>query len=390
MVIHLVTRLPMGGATQLVYDITKRMHASGQDVLILTGLSNKQTSLSAWNNRVLTAVKEAGIPVEVCPHLQHRISLPNDFRALLWLVAKLKEHRPTVVHIHSSKAGILGRLAARLSGVERVVFHVHGWSFSSAKGLLRWFYLELEKAFDRITPEYIFVSRQDMLDFVQLGGDPSIDRRSHVIYPGTDFGALEAGKGRRREIRKAYGFEDHHHVIGSIGRLDYQKNPQLFVTIASQYAKLNHDARFAWIGEGVELDDVEQLISDLDLGDRFTLMGFVEDVDAYYHVFDTFALTSRYEGLPLAVIRALAAGTPVVEFLSNGMIDLDQQFRSVLGVPHGDIEGFVSQLEVARHMSSAERPMLEAESRWVRENLNLDCMYEAIMNVYGLPAPVAS
>ena len=372
----------MGGATQLVYDITKRMHASGQEVLIVTGLSNEDTSLSAWNNRILEDVYEAGIPVEICPHLQHRITPINDFRALLWLTAKLKEHRGAVVHIHSSKAGILGRLACRLAGIERAVFHVHGWSFSSAQGVTRRVYLELEKAFERLTSEYIFVSRQDMRDFIRLGGNPRIESRSHVIYPGTDFGPLNNGRSRRGELRAAFGFDDHHHVVGSIGRLDYQKNPQLFVTIAAQYAGAHPDARFVWVGEGVERSAIERQIHRLGLSDSFHLTGFVDDVDPYYHMFDTFALTSRYEGLPLAVIRALACGTPVVEFLSNGMIDLDERFRSVLGVPHGDIDGFVRQLHVARTMSMKDRPALEEDARWVRDNLSLDKMYEAIMGVY--------
>jgi len=380
----------MGGATQLVYDITKRMHASGQKVMILTGRSNQETSSSAWNNRVLENVYEAGIPVQVCPHLQHRINLPNDLRALLWITAELKKHRPRLVHIHSSKAGILGRLACRLAGIERVVLHVHGWSFSSARGLTHRVYLELEKAFEKLTTEYIFVSRQDMRDFIRLGGNPHIESRSHVIYPGTDFDPLEKGKARRGELREAFGFEDHHHVVGSIGRLDHQKNPQLFVTIAAHYAEAHRDARFVWVGEGVERGDVERQIRQLNLSDRFTLTGFVEDVDPYFHMFDTFALTSRYEGLPLAVIRALASGTPVVEFLSNGMIDLNERFQSVLGVPHGDVEGFVRQLEVARKMSTAERSVLEEEARWVRVNLNEDRMYDAIMDVYRNLEPAAS
>jgi len=380
----------MGGATQLVYDITRRMHESGQDVLILTGLSNKDTSLSAWNNRILEHVYKAGIPVEVCPHLQHRITPVNDFRALLWLTAKLREHRQAVVHIHSSKAGILGRLACRLAGIERTIFHVHGWSFSSARGMTRRIYLELEKAFERLTTAYIFVSRQDMRDFIQFGGNPRIKSRSHVIHPGTDFGPLENASARRGELRAAFGFADHHHVVGNIGRLDYQKNPQLFVAIAAKYAEVHPDARFVWVGEGVERGDVERHIDRLNLSDRLILTGFVEDVDPYYHMFDTFALTSRYEGLPLAVIRALACGTPVVEFLSNGMIDLDERFRSVLGVPHGDVDGFVRQLELARTMSVTHRPTLDGDARWVRDNLSLDRMYEAIMKVYRNAGPAPS
>jgi len=82
MVIHLITRLPIGGATQLDYDITQRMHTSGQGVLILTGISDEKRSSSAKNNRILEAVQAANIPVEVCTYL-HRVSPVNDLRATL-------------------------------------------------------------------------------------------------------------------------------------------------------------------------------------------------------------------------------------------------------------------------------------------------------------------
>lgn len=383
MVIHLITRLPMGGATQLVYDITKRMHESGQEVLILTGLSDERRSFSAKNNKILEDVHEAKIPVDVCLHLQHRISIVSDSLALLWLYKKLKHYQPAIVHIHSSKAGILGRLACKLAGIKRVIFHVHGWSFSSSRGFTRWVYLRLERFFQRLTTEYIFVSRQDIRDFVLLGGDPHIESKSHVVYPGTDFLAPEDGRERRRCLRQRLGFCDEDHVVGSVGRLDYQKNPQMFVTVAHEYAKVNPHARFVWVGEGDERGAVEEKIGSLGLSDRFTLTGFVEDAQQFYYLFDTFALTSRYEGLPLSVIRALASGTPVVEFLSNGMIDLNDRFRSVLGVPPGDVKEFVKQLEVARTMLTANRAVLEEEARFVRENLNRDRMYEAILDVYA-------
>ncbi len=391
MVIHVITRLPMGGATQLVYDITQRMHASGQDVLIFTGLSDEQRSFSAKNNRILEQVYAARIPVEVCPYLQHRISLLNDLRALLWITTRLRRRKPDIVHLHSSKAGILGRLACKLAGIERVIYHVHGWRFSGSRGLARRLYVSLERAFYRLTTEYIFVSRQDILDFVSLGGNPRTEAKSHVIYPGADFPSPKQGREFRRELRKQLGFRDGDHVVGSIGRLDYQKNPQMFVTVAHHYAKINPDARFIWIGEGDARDEVERLIESLKLSDQFLLPGYVEDVEPYYAMFDTFALTSRYEGLPLAVIKALASGTPVVEFLSNGMIDLNEKFRSVLGAPQGDVVEFVRQLENARLMLVEETDVLEEEARFVRENLNRDRMYEAIMKVYASPArPLAT
>ena len=392
MVIHIITRLPMGGATQLLYDITQRMHASGQEVMIFTGLSDEQRSFSAKNNRILEQVYAAQIPVEVCPYLRHRISPLNDLRALLWITTRLRKQMPAIVHIHSSKAGILGRLACRLAGIERVIFHVHGWSFSRARGLGRAVYLRLERAFYRLTTEYIFVSRQDMLDFVQLGGNPHTESKSHVIYPGADFLSPEDGHAHRRELRKQLGFGDKDHVIGSIGRLDHQKNPQMFVRIAHEYAQINPDSQFIWIGEGEERNEVEGLIDALELSTRFLLPGYVDYVEPYYYMFDTFALTSRYEGLPLAVIKALASSTPVVEFLSNGMIDLNERFRSVFGAPPNDVAEFVRQLDSARLMLQAEHDVVEAEAKFVRENLNRDRMYGAIMDIYtssGVSAPKA-
>jgi len=376
----------MGGATQLVYDITDRMYSSGNDVCIFTGLSDEQRSFSAKNNRILEDVKAAGIPVEVCPYLQHRVSPLKDLLALLWITRRLKKRKPDIVHIHSSKAGILGRLACKFAGIQRVIFHVHGWSFSRSHGLVRRVYLALERAFYWLTTEYIFVSRQDILDFIQLGGDPDIESKSHVIYPGADFLSPEIGKTYRENLRGQLGFLDKDHVVGSIGRLDYQKNPQMFVRIAYEYVKINPDAYFVWIGEGDEREEVEKLISTFSLSDRFLLPGYVEDVEPYYHVFDTFALTSRYEGLPLAIIKALASGTPVVEFLSNGMIDLDVRFRSVLGVPPGDVNHFVKQLKNAQLMLTEARDVVEQEAEYVRENLNIDRMYEAVMAVYTCSA----
>ncbi len=159
----------------------------------------------------------------------------------------------------------------------------------------------------------------------------------------------------------------------------------MFVTVAHEYAKINPDARFVWIGEGDERNEVVRVIDSLDLSERFLLPGYVEDVEPCYHMFDTFALTSRYEGLPLTVIKALASGTPVVEFLSNGMIDLNERFRSVFGAPPGDVVEFVRQLDNARLMLAAETDVLEEEARFVRENLNRDRMYEAITKVYASP-----
>ena len=383
MVIHLITRLAMGGAQQLVYDITKRMHESGEKVLILTGLSNEKTSLSAKNNRILEDVRAAALPVEVCPCLHDRISLLNDIRAFMWIYRKVREHDPAIVHIHSSKTGILGRLACALAGVKRVVYHVHGWSFSRAEGATRSLYVLLERIFYWLTAEYIFVCRQDMLDFIQLGGNPEVTAKSHVVYPGADYWTPGGTGESPQDIRQRHGFSDEDFLIGSVGRLDYQKNPEMFISIAHLYADVNERAHFVWIGEGDDRVKVEAQIKRLNLTDRVTLLGYVEEVDPYFAVLDTFAMTSRYEGLPLTVIKSLGCGTPVVGFLTNGMNDLNDKYSSVLGVPKNDVDEFVRQLDVAFGMATEDSAVLKEDAKAVRETMNRSRMYEQIMSVYA-------
>ena len=144
MVVHIITRLAMGGAQQQAFEIVRRMHNSHKKVTIFTGLTDAKKSLSAHDNKILELVYEENIPVEVIPSLTDRVSLTKDIKSLFKLYKLLKTYKPSVVHIHSSKTGILGRLACKFLNVEKIIYHVHGWSFSSSSGFSYKLYLFLE------------------------------------------------------------------------------------------------------------------------------------------------------------------------------------------------------------------------------------------------------
>jgi len=382
MVVHIITRLALGGAQQFVYEIAKRMHESKNDVVIFTGLSDINKSLSGKNNKILDEVYRYKIPVEIVPHLYDHISLLNDLKALIWLCKKLKEYQPSLVHIHSSKTGILGRLACKIANVPRIIYHVHGWSFSRSVGLTRRFYLMLEKLFFRLTTEYIFVCKQDMLDFIELGGNPHIKYKSHIVYPCANFFEPSEQNRYRIELRKNFGFNKDDFVIGTVARLDYQKNPHIFLEIASLFAKANNNVKFLWIGNGEYRNEIKKQIDRLGLSNKFVLPGFIDEVEPYFSVFDIFFITSRYEGLPVTAIKALACGIPIVAFLVNGIKDLSSRFKSVLGINPYKIEEFVKQLVIAQKMIQTEKAVLKEEAKYVRENFNFDRTYERIDEIY--------
>jgi len=294
----------------------------------------------------------------------------------------LKKYNSLIVHIHSSKTGILARLACKLLNIENVIYHVHGWSFSKSVGFFPKFYLWLEKLFYNLTTKYIFVCKQDMVDFINLGGNSDIASKSHIIYPGAAFLALDKQKVFRTELRKKLGVSESHHLVGAVARMDFQKNPQIFIEIASHYSEIDRNVKFLWIGKGLFRNEVEKLIEKLDLSDKFILTGYIDEVDEYFSVFDTFIITSRYEGLPVTALKALGCGIPVVGFLINGINDLSDQFNSVYGVEPYAVDDFVKGLVDAKNMIKSGKETIKIETKYVREYYNLERMCDNIIEIY--------
>jgi glycosyltransferase involved in cell wall biosynthesis len=384
MIVHIITRLALGGAQQIVYELSKRLKEKGERVVVLTGLSKAGVEGSTNNDIILDKIIKLGIATRICTYFRNSISPLNDLLAVFWLIKNLRELQPTVVHIHSSKTGILGRICCKIVGVERVIYHVHGWSFSSATGFRKHFYLALEKLFYYLTDHYIFVCTQDIVDFINFGGNNKIDDLSSVIYPGADFVEIIDNKKIQDERRLDLGLNMDDFVVGAIARLDYQKNPLFFFRFAGIYSKINTNAKFLWIGDGIQFDLVSELIEKEGIKDRVILPGYITDVEDYFSVFDVFVITSRYEGLPLTCIKALANGVPIVGFMRNGMIDLHNMFNSFFGVPFNQMTKFIEAVERARNFMHNEKKTLQQESSLIREQFNTDVMCEKIISLYNL------
>ena len=382
MIVHIITRLALGGAQQIVYELATRINECDEPIVVFTGHSKSVKEVSMDNDIILNDIIEKKVSTRICKYFRNAISPLNDLLAILWLIRNLRELKPSIVHIHSSKAGILGRIACKIVGVERIIYHVHGWSFSSSLGLTSKIYLILEKLFFYLTDHYIFVCKQDLIDFVNLGGNKKIKKKSSIIYPGANFKSTTENISNRSILRKSLGLNQDDFVIGTVARLDYQKNPFFFFRFAAFYAKINEYAKFLWIGEGAFTNKVSQFIKEEGLEDRVILTGYIPDVESYYSVFDIFTITSRYEGLPVSSIKSLAAKVPVVGFSRNGMIDLDKKFVSFFAVPFEDMDCFTQALSRAKLLIREQSDILERESNFIRDNWNMDSMCSKITYLY--------
>jgi len=239
-----------------------------------------------------------------------------------------------VVHTHSSKAGLLGRLAARLAGVPVVVHTVHGWSFNPTQPApLRWLYVQLERLAAKTTDVLVTVSRHDLESGMELGiGRPE---QYELIRSGIDAEQFRAPAIDRETTRRRLGYGPEHRVVGSLSCLKPQKAPLDFVRAAAEIHARDPRTRFFVAGDGELRSAVEDEVARLGLGGVVQLLGWRRDVADLLHAMDMFVLTSLYEGLPRAVLQAMAAGVPVVATEVDGTPEVIEDGRTGWLVPPG-------------------------------------------------------
>ncbi len=322
-VLHVVARLDLGGAQLNTLDTVRGLDRGKFDPMLATGTRGLLAG---------EAGRLEGVQSFFIRGLRRDIRPLDDAAALLRLAMLCRRERVAVVHTHGSKAGILGRWAAWLARVPVIVHTVHGWSFHEGQ---RWstrqFFTLLERVTARVSTRLVTVSR----DLLLRGLERSIGRPAQytVIRSAIHTGSVTSAGGtaarKKEELQLARGCP----VVGTVSCLKEQKAPLDFVRVAVRVARAFPDAHFLLVGDGHLGPRVKEAVSRAGLDGRFVLAGWRRDVHELIHVIDVFVLTSRWEGLPRAVVEAMAAAKPVVAARVDGIPEL---------VRHGET-GFVER-----------------------------------------------
>ncbi|HEX6851635.1 MAG TPA: glycosyltransferase family 4 protein [Candidatus Polarisedimenticolaceae bacterium] len=375
-VCHLITRLELGGAQQ--------------NTLFSTAHHDRaRFSVSLWAGRGGILDDEARAILEtdlrLLPFLRHPISPVADAIAVVRLAAMLRASRIELLHTHSSKAGIVGRLAAALAGTPAVVHTVHGWSFNDTQApALRRLYVALERLAARRTHALVFVAEADRARGADLAiGDPA---RYRLFRSGIDRDRYVAPAGVRDATRRALGYGPDEVVVGSLACLKAQKAPLDFVAAADVAARSDPRLRFFIAGDGELRGEVEREVASRGLEDRFRLLGWRQDVAELLAAMDVFVLTSRFEGLPRAVLQAMAAGVPVVATAVGGTPEVVRDGATGRLVPPGEprtaaaaILGLAADPELRRRCVAAARARLGEEFDIRRMVAGLDDLYLSLL-----------
>lgn len=386
-VLHLITRMVHGGAQENTLATVAAIAGGGWRSTLVTGPADgPEGSLEPECHR-------RGVRMIHVPELVRELSPAQDVRALRRLVALIRAEQPQIVHTHTSKAGILGRIAARMARVPVVIHTPHGHVFHGYYGplrsqLFRW----IEWACAPLADRLIALTEQERQDHLRRGiGRPE---RFVVIPSGVDFAPIDAARTQRRATRAALGIAPDAPVIGCVARLVPIKDHATLLAAFQRVAAAVPRAVLLLVGDGPLRGDLEARATALGIGDRVRFLGLRTDVPRLLAAMDLFALASLNEGMGRVLVEAMAMGLPVVATRVAGIVDVVRDGESGLLVPPQDPEGMAAAIVALLRDPGLRRQMGEAGRRGVVPGYSVETMVARLRALYretlaerGLPVP---
>jgi glycosyltransferase involved in cell wall biosynthesis len=371
-VLHVITQLELGGAQQNTLYTCAHLDRGRFEPLLACGpggyLDDEARALP-------------DVPVHFVPSLVRPVRPLSDLGALRALVALFRRERPAIVHTHSSKAGIVGRWAARLAGVPKVVHSIHGFGFHDGqRPAVRAAFVAAERWTARATDAFIAVSRANLRQGAALGLFP--ESKCRVIRSGIALDRFRGASRHAGRLRGELGIAADDPLVGMIACLKPQKAPLDFVATAARVLDRMPRATFVLAGDGELRGDVERAIARVPGGPaRIRLLGWRRDTEALLADLDVLLLTSRWEGLPRVIPEAMAAGRPVVATAVDGTPEAVDEGRTGYLAPAGDTVLMAERL--VELLASPERRAAMGEAGRVRaEEWDIDAMVRAQEALY--------
>lgn len=370
--ILLIVEAMLGGIRQHVVDIAMELDKEKYEVYL--AYSDNRADERFFQD--LKLLKES-VRLIRCEHLQRELSLSEDMAAIRELSKIVKSIRPDIVHCHSSKAGIVGRVVAKRYGVKKVFYTPNAYSFQSPdiSDKKRKIYVVAERFLSRhMTTKTINVSKGEM----ELAKKYKLDKEDkfELIYNGI---ASELPL-EKNAIREENGYSSEDVLVGVTARLAEQKDPLIFMKIAKKVIEKMPKTRFVYIGDRGLEEEMKQWVSKEHLENKIHMLGFRSDASKLVAMFDVYLSTALYEGLPYSMIEAIRAGIPIIATDVVGNNELVENGKNGILFPTKDVqagaEAVISQLEMKSIKGDAVIRSFEERFSLKTMMNKLECLFE--------------
>lgn len=362
-VLFIITKSEIGGAQTHLMEVVRYMHNAGHDVLVVTGTTG-------WLTNELAAI---GVDYEILPDLVRDINPTKDIKTINSICHILEDKQPDIIHCHSSKAGIVGRIAGAIKNIP-VVFTAHGWAFtsgvSSAKRII---YATIEHMMLGITRKVICVSEFDR----QLAKKWFRHNYNRIVtvHNGIVDKNLNSNIVRENSLPLK---------LVSVARFSHQKNNMQLIMAVEQINKLYSGClQLNMVGDGPLLSEAKAYVISHKLENYVHFLGSRTDVDDILNQNDIFCLISNYEGLPISIIEAMCAEMPIIASDVGGVNELVQDGVNGFLIPRGNISELVDKLKYILEHKELIKSMGEASRKIYEEEYTADRMNQKILSVYN-------
>jgi glycosyltransferase involved in cell wall biosynthesis len=382
-ILHIITRLDMGGSAQNTLQTCKKLSGKYETILV-HGLSY-ESRMTDLEKRIIEddveAAKAQGVKVIALPAMVRSIRPLKDFRALISLVWLISKEKPDIVHTHSSKAGILGRLAAKIAGVPYIVHTPHGHVFYGHFGILASkIFLWVERIFSKFTDRMVALSNGEKNDYVKLTVCPP--EKLFKIHSGVDLKQFMQPNGNRVEKRRSLGLDQNGAVIGFVGWLLPIKGPAYLLKAMAHIWPDHPTASLVMVGKG-ELDvDLRAQALRMNANGKVKFLGWREDIDEIMPVFDLLVLPSLNEGMGRVLVEAMAAGKPVVASEVGGIPDLVKHGETGYLVRPADEKALANGIKKLLNDPERAGQMGQRGKEYCRQ-FSLEAMIEKLDDLYS-------
>jgi len=376
-VAHIIARMITGGADENTLFTIEGLDKDKYDIDLITGEEINQNLLNKEENHFFNIIQVKG--------LKWKLNFLHDPLVLLKLIRIFNKNEYDIVHTHTTKAGILGRIAAYISGVPVIIHGLHGSTFEAFNSkLLNGFLFFFEKITAKFTDAYISVSKMLSETYIEKGiGNKN---NHYTIYSGMDLTKFYHAREQtnNKEIFEDLGIDTGGFIIGNVARLETRKGHRFLIDTFQKILeqRKNRKLKLLIVGEGNKRNELENYVRELKLIDKVIFTGYREDVENLMAIMDIFVLTSLREGLPRVLVQAAAVGMPSIAFNVDGVPEIIKENYNGFLVEPRNVERLADRIK--KYIDDKELILLHGKKgrKFIGNKWSIGNMVDRVDKIY--------
>lgn len=329
-VLILITKSNWGGAQRYVYDIATNLPKNEYEVTVMAG----------GNGVLIEKLISANINASGDLPIARDVKIWGDIKAFIETYKIIKNHKPDILHLNSSKIGIMGAIAGRIIGINKIIFTAHGWAFNENRSAISKLIIKFLHWFTVVISHKTISVSEALIN--QMRNWPMITNKMFVVHNGISQtpvfsktnARFELGKMNQKFNQMIKSAEKNLVLIGSVGELHHIKGYEYAIeavkNLIQEMKELYPSKKIVYciISDGEDREKLEKIISESNLNDSVMLLGIIPNAYEYMRAFDIFLMPSLSEGLPYTIVEAGYAGLPVIASAVGGIPEIIEDMKS--------------------------------------------------------------